>query len=63
MSRTNVECIGCLILDDIRIMRHIVTGKAHRKMGFCAGPTRIELATSCVTGRRSNQAELRPRKD
>ena len=26
-----------------------------------AGPTRLELATSCVTGRRSNQAELRPR--
>gem|GEM_PF-2368014 len=25
------------------------------------GPTRLELATSCVTGRRSNQAELRPR--
>ena len=30
---------------------------------FCAGPTRLELATSCVTGRRSNQAELRPRLD
>jgi hypothetical protein len=26
-----------------------------------AGATRIELATSGVTGRRSNQAELRPR--
>lgn len=26
-----------------------------------AGPTRLELATSGVTGRRSNQAELRPR--
>ena len=26
-----------------------------------AGPTRLELATSCVTGRRSNQTELRPR--
>ena len=25
-----------------------------------AGPTRLELATSGVTGRRSNQAELRP---
>ena len=25
-----------------------------------AGATRIELATSCVTGRRSNQTELRP---
>ncbi len=28
---------------------------------FNAGPTRLELATSCVTGRRSNQTELRPR--
>jgi hypothetical protein len=27
-----------------------------------AGPTGIEPATSCVTGRRSNQAELRPRR-
>gem|GEM_PF-6975937 len=26
-----------------------------------AGPTRFELATSCVTGRRSIQSELRPR--
>ena len=26
-----------------------------------AGPTRLELATSGVTGRRSNQTELRPR--
>ena len=26
-----------------------------------AGSTRLELATSCVTGRRSNQTELRPR--
>jgi hypothetical protein len=28
---------------------------------FMAGPTRLELATSGVTGRRSNQTELRPR--
>ena len=27
---------------------------------YCAGSTRLELATSCVTGRRSNQTELRP---
>jgi hypothetical protein len=27
-----------------------------------AGATRLELATSGVTGRRSNQTELRPRK-
>ncbi len=27
-----------------------------------AGPKRLELSTSCVTGRRSNQTELRPRK-
>ncbi len=26
-----------------------------------AGLTRFELAASCVTGRRSNQAELQPR--
>jgi hypothetical protein len=29
--------------------------------GVLAGPTRLELATSGVTGRRSNQTELRPR--
>ena len=28
---------------------------------FVAGATRLELATSGVTGRRSNQTELRPR--
>ncbi len=28
---------------------------------FLAGTTRLELATSGVTGRRSNQTELRPR--
>lgn len=27
-----------------------------------AGPTRLELATSGVTGQRSNQTELRPRR-
>ena len=27
-----------------------------------AGPTRLELATFCVTGRRSNQTELRSHK-
>ena len=32
-----------------------------RYEGFMAGPTRLELATSGVTGRRSNQTELRPR--
>jgi hypothetical protein len=31
-------------------------------MRILAGPTRLELATSCVTGRRSNQTELRPQK-
>ena len=29
-------------------------------LGIEAGPTRLELATSCVTGKRSNQTELRP---
>ncbi|VBB45041.1 hypothetical protein TRIP_B350170 [uncultured Desulfatiglans sp.] len=43
----------------------------HKKRGYenyrnplillVAGTTRLELATSGVTGRRSNQAELRPR--
>ena len=30
-------------------------------VSLVAGPTRLELATSGVTGRRSNQTELRPR--
>ena len=29
-------------------------------LGIMAGVTRLELATSCVTGRRSNQTELHP---
>ncbi len=33
-----------------------------RSLKKLAGPTRLELATSGVTGRRSNQTELRPRK-
>ena len=28
---------------------------------YLAGVTRLELATSCVTGKRSNQTELHPR--
>ena len=32
-----------------------------RGLGKVAGPTRLELATSGVTGQRSNQTELRPR--
>ena len=32
-----------------------------RTLLYLAGPTRLELATSGVTGRRSNQTELRPR--
>ena len=31
-------------------------------LNLLAGTTRLELATSGVTGRRSNQTELRPRK-
>ncbi len=34
---------------------------AESLVSFVAGSTRLELATSCVTGRRSNQTELRPR--
>ncbi len=30
--------------------------------GFLAGSTRLELATSCVTGRRSNQLNYDPEK-
>jgi hypothetical protein len=32
-----------------------------RPLSLLAGTTRLELATSGVTGRRSNQTELRPR--
>ncbi len=37
--------------------------KARHSSGLksMAGPKRLELSTSCVTGRRSNQTELRPR--
>src|SRR4051812_31331981 len=31
------------------------------KSFFLTGPTRLELATSCVTGRRSNQLNYDPR--
>ena len=31
-----------------------------REDGLIAGPTRLELATSCVTGRRSNQLNYDP---
>ena len=34
---------------------------AESLVSLVAGPTRLELATSGVTGRRSNQTELRPR--
>ena len=33
----------------------------HESSKILAGPTGFEPATSCVTGRRSNQTELRPR--
>ena len=36
--------------------------KLSKSLFFMAGATRIELATSGVTGRRSNQTELRPHK-
>ena len=32
----------------------------NRKVFLLAGPTRLELATSCVTGRRSNQLNYDP---
>ncbi len=34
--------------------------KAQNNLSFFAGPTRLELATSCVTGRRSNQLNYNP---
>ncbi len=36
-------------------------GKTSSREKTVAGATRLELATSGVTGRRSNQIELRPR--
>jgi hypothetical protein len=39
-----------------------VIGIAYVISVLMAGATRLELATSGVTGRRSNQTELRPRK-
>jgi hypothetical protein len=35
--------------------------KTRKSLRMLAGPTGFEPATSCVTGRRSNQTELRPR--
>ena len=35
---------------------------ANSDVQFMAGATRLELAAFCVTGRRSNQTELRPRR-
>ena len=32
-----------------------------KAFSIVAGVTRLELATSCVTGKRSNQTELHPR--
>jgi hypothetical protein len=37
--------------------------KAPKCLNLLAGTTRLELATSDVTGRRSNQTELRPREN
>ncbi len=39
----------------------VLKGKLGFTGGKLAGPTRLELATSGVTGQRSNQTELRPR--
>ncbi len=38
-----------------------IAGRSGRKVGKVAGVTRLELAASGVTGRRSNQTELHPR--
>jgi hypothetical protein len=35
--------------------------KMLKPFSIVAGVTRLELATSCVTGKRSNQTELHPR--
>ena len=39
-----------------------LTDSIRKPLIFMAGATRLELATSGVTGRRSNQTELRPPK-
>ena len=37
-----------------------VIGNLRKSLRRMAGPTRLELATSCVTGRRSNQLNYGP---
>ncbi len=53
--------LACWVLEDIdREFRHEMR-KPHLRGAsiYIAGPTRLELATSGLTGRRSNQTELR----
>ena len=44
----------------VSIVPMVLKGKPGFTGGKVAGPTRLELATSGVTGQRSNQTELRP---
>jgi hypothetical protein len=37
-----------------------LSGNWRKSLKDLAGPTRLELATSCVTGRRSNQLNYGP---
>ena len=50
VSMSYVVSLGLFALQNVYNISHL--GKT--------GPTRFELATSCVTGRRSIQSELRP---
>ncbi len=45
----------------VQFMKREDEKEFHSQKEILAGPTRLELATSGVTGRRSNHAELRPR--
>ena len=66
VGETDVILIELLRVKDVSKPCHnecsVKKEKAEGKLGFSAGPTRLELATFGVTGRRSNQTELRPQK-
>jgi hypothetical protein len=67
LSRSNIVATIKFRLDYVDVICHDIKKACHvgkNATGFIkkvAGATRIELATSGVTGRRSNQSELRPR--
>ena len=69
---TKSELFSCVIAEIIRlltvrivkslILRGDTKSISPNTLLLLAGTTRLELATSGVTGRRSNQTELRPQK-